>query len=564
MSTFRTSLEPLSTQIKNAQIEDTFVTDVFAGDDCDPKIQLYFRVTPKYLTQNDRSEFRFTLQFVENHGYKKLEVKYELWLERDDGRKTKARRFVTEFDDFGLNLDGYRGLTTKTFEQFAADHEVFIVCEILPDTARGDVDETEHMGLVKKTLNVVLNSNLLQWTVPAAKSMRLKSYELTNNEMSSATFHPFESEQIDCQLFLLNSDSEGTKWKTLIMHLTSELDECRTFKVSIWLSTNSGNRSSIVEKYCLIDKKSSVRKRPQLASKSCGGRRISQIEPRKDVWEWKDLISMDKLKELVKGDRTFTVNCQVELARTSDNNQLSNLQLDQSSARNVSESSTNVQTSTSNSHSSEPAPKRRREEVDTNRMPMISSETDAPSSTNEKSWSFYLNHQFTDYKIFTSANDNKRVFDVHRNILASKAGYFERLFLENNDQTSTVIEEDPSIVALMIEFMYRDKLDNMAAYITKLFKAAIRFEIPTLKAKAFKHLEQNLTTDNAGAYVLLAMETSDDQVINLMRSFIRRSSDNHSKICNSTEFHSLLETNAEEFLKAHRFLHDLLNDIRTL
>ncbi|KAI6196170.1 hypothetical protein M3Y94_01077400 [Aphelenchoides besseyi] len=244
---------------------------------------------------------------------------------------------------------------------------------------------------------------------------------------------------------------------------------------------------------------------------------------------------------------------------TGDNDQLSNLQLDQSSDRNVSGSSTNVQTSTSNSHSSEPAPKRRREEVDANRMPMISSETDAPSSTNEKSWSFYLNHQFTDYKISTLANDNKRVFDVHRNILASKSGYFERLFLENNDQTSTVIEEDPSIVALMIEFMYRDKLDNVAAYVTKLFKAAIRFEIPTLKALTFKHLEQNSTTDNAGAYVLLAMETSDAQMKELMRSFIRRSPDNHSKIRNSTEFDSLLD-DANEFHKAHLFLRDLLND----
>ncbi|KAI6193186.1 hypothetical protein M3Y96_00991700 [Aphelenchoides besseyi] len=429
-------------------------------------------------------------------------------------------KFTTEWRGFEMNYsDIFQGFKTAAFQKEFVDHEVFLACEFISAIVTDNKGKIGSLKLKKELPTVAPNPNAVKSNVSKTTTLKLKDRGLTNDEQNLQPFQHCAPTYPSCYLAIKNPDAEETEWKKLINIPSAQL-EPHLFKGSIWFSTNSGERSSKKEMYCLIDhrkQKNIVSKRmtKMVGTKWYCEYKIQGTDERDYALQWNEFI-MDKLKELVKNDQTFTINCQYEIIPIIDNNQPSNSGSNEPNDENVVADLTNTTPTTSDF-------------CLVTSLAISDSKTkfDILYTTAKNIRELYLQQEFTDHTIHAIFDKNYRYFNVHKVVFEINSNYFKRIpginrpFFPAANQAVSILYKDPSIVETVIEFLYRGQLGQLTVDPKELFKLAINFQISKLRAQTFATLSYTITLKTVSAYVILAYDTRDDGLAKRIKKYLR-------------------------------------------
>jgi len=129
-----------------------------------------------------------------------------------------------------------------------------------------------------------------------------------------------------------------------------------------------------------------------------------------------------------------------------------------------------------------------------------------PSSTLALDWRRYLNsEEFSDLTLLVQG----RRIAVHRVVLASRCGYFRRMFesgmREASEQQVKITDVSYPVMMALLDHLYSDTLEVPANIELELFAAADRFGLERLKQVCATAVESSLSVENV-CYVLAVAE----------------------------------------------------------
>lgn len=115
------------------------------------------------------------------------------------------------------------------------------------------------------------------------------------------------------------------------------------------------------------------------------------------------------------------------------------------------------------------------------------------------------NEKFSDVKI---ALGNNEYLHAHKNILASQSSVFAAMFehkmKENIENLITIKDIDRDVVMAMVHFMYSGKVNDIEKVALRLFIAADRYDVGSLKFVCEEYLCNSLSPENAVECLVLA------------------------------------------------------------
>lgn len=151
--------------------------------------------------------------------------------------------------------------------------------------------------------------------------------------------------------------------------------------------------------------------------------------------------------------------------------------------------------------------------------------------------------KFTDVILRTG----DRNFKAHKNVLAAQSPVFCAMF-ENNmaEKDSGIVEItdlDPETVSSMLDFMYIGTVGDLSPDNgMKLYSAADKYEIVSLKQKCSCVLKSNLSVSNICSFLTLADLHHDDGLMDEVQNFIRV---NPSEVFRSQSWEDFTQRNSK-------------------
>ncbi|XP_008556049.1 speckle-type POZ protein B-like [Microplitis demolitor] len=133
---------------------------------------------------------------------------------------------------------------------------------------------------------------------------------------------------------------------------------------------------------------------------------------------------------------------------------------------------------------------------------------------------------------------------AHRNLLMSRSPVFCAMIIQqlkkNRKYEMNISDMDPDICEKLVEFIHTDNVTNLDEVAERLFEAADKYQIPTLKNLCEESFRKNVNVENAVQYlVLLDRHYANKECLNYIIDFIVI----NSKIITETEeFKALLNT----------------------
>ncbi|CAL1295010.1 unnamed protein product [Larinioides sclopetarius] len=118
-----------------------------------------------------------------------------------------------------------------------------------------------------------------------------------------------------------------------------------------------------------------------------------------------------------------------------------------------------------------------------------------------------------------------KTFPTHKSILSARSSVFRRMFTndmkeKNSGQVCIDDLEDDTVYRMLI-YMYTDSVENLqfeSAY--KLFIAADKYDILSLKSRCSSFLKENLCPENACDVLVLADLHNDDELKSVVQDYI--------------------------------------------
>ncbi|CAL1272629.1 unnamed protein product [Larinioides sclopetarius] len=116
-------------------------------------------------------------------------------------------------------------------------------------------------------------------------------------------------------------------------------------------------------------------------------------------------------------------------------------------------------------------------------------------------------------------------FGAHKNILSIRSPVFDSMFqndmLEKSTGVVNITDVDAEILNMMLEYIYSDKLEDLQMEnAMKLYQAADKYQILSLKNKCSSLLKSTLTTRNVFRVLAFADDHHDDKLQTAVKDFI--------------------------------------------
>ncbi|KAF8787836.1 Speckle-type POZ protein like [Argiope bruennichi] len=136
-------------------------------------------------------------------------------------------------------------------------------------------------------------------------------------------------------------------------------------------------------------------------------------------------------------------------------------------------------------------------------------------------------------------------YPVHKFILSARSPVFKRMFSsdmkEKNCGHVDVTDLEDDTVHQMLQYLYTDTLEDLKlenAY--KLYTAADKYQIMSLRSKCSSFLKDNLIPDKACAFMVLADLHSDDDLRRVVQDYILK---HDQEVFGSQEWKHFMDTN---------------------
>ncbi|GFU23984.1 TD and POZ domain-containing protein 1 [Nephila pilipes] len=154
--------------------------------------------------------------------------------------------------------------------------------------------------------------------------------------------------------------------------------------------------------------------------------------------------------------------------------------------------------------------------------------------------SLYSEQMLCDTKLKTKT----RTFPAHKNILSARSSVFKAKFTNGTcgkiDECVNIVDLDDDTVERMLIYMYTDELQGLQwGSACKVYTAAAKYEILSLKEECSSFLKANLSPSNACDALVFADAHKDDDLKKTVQHFIIK----HDKqVINSEPWKRLMET----------------------
>ncbi|GBN93586.1 Speckle-type POZ protein [Araneus ventricosus] len=157
--------------------------------------------------------------------------------------------------------------------------------------------------------------------------------------------------------------------------------------------------------------------------------------------------------------------------------------------------------------------------------------------------SMYNDRIFSDMELRTST----QTFSAHKNILSARSPVFRKMFSndmkEKNSGHVDITDLEEDTVHRMLLYIYTDTLDDMQFdNACKLYVAADKYEMLTLRSSCSSFLKDNLSPEKACEVLALADQHQDDDLKSDVQDFILK----HDKeVFGSLEWKHFMATNIQ-------------------
>ncbi|GBO44212.1 TD and POZ domain-containing protein 3 [Araneus ventricosus] len=154
--------------------------------------------------------------------------------------------------------------------------------------------------------------------------------------------------------------------------------------------------------------------------------------------------------------------------------------------------------------------------------------------------SMYMDGILSDMELRTS----KQTFPAHKNILSARSPVFRRMFSNDMKESSSgyvdITDLESDTVHRMLLYIYTDILEDLQIESAcKLYTAADKYEIMSLKGECSSFLKDNLCPTKTCDVLILADQHQDDNLKSAVQDYILE----HNEVFNLLEWQHFMETN---------------------
>lgn len=117
------------------------------------------------------------------------------------------------------------------------------------------------------------------------------------------------------------------------------------------------------------------------------------------------------------------------------------------------------------------------------------------------------------YKDFTVIVRDRKMFKVHKIILAARSKFFADYFVENKEETSIELNISVEVFRIIENYVYQDELPNKIHALVnfaELFRAASKFQLERLKEFAARKLLDKVNAENCVRMFKLGFKYNND------------------------------------------------------